>query len=82
MIHEWDDTAKAQWILEHGGIPDIAWIFERVDDKVYRRPMVNSSVGAQLPPWINKERELVLSYTTPGHDITDLNINEHSGRHT
>lgn len=75
---EWDDTAKAQWILENGPVPDHAWIFERVGDQVFKRPMAASDATTPLPPWINREREPVLRYTAPGYDIQDLDINEHT----
>lgn len=54
----WSDTEKAQWILENGE-PKIAWIFERNDELLYRRPMAADGI---LPPWMPRERELVKSY--------------------
>lgn len=48
----WTDAEKAQWILENGK-PEIAWIFERVDDTIYKRPM-----SENLPPWISRERQI------------------------
>ena len=55
------DADKAEWILKHG-TPKYAWIFERVGDTIYRRPMAEP--GTPLPPWINVNRE----------DITDQTI--------
>lgn len=78
MQDQWDDVAKSQWVLENGPVPDIVWIFERAGDQVFKRPMAHSN----LPPWINTERERVLSYTTPGYDIQDLTIQEHTTRNT
>jgi len=31
------------------------WIFERVDEQVYRKPMAEP--GTELPPWMPTERE-------------------------
>jgi|TARA_B110000483_G_C18161429_1_gene529464 hypothetical protein len=50
------DVEKAQWILENGNYKN-AWIFERVDDKVYKRPIPQD--GKKLPPWLSKERVLI-----------------------
>jgi hypothetical protein len=62
----WSDTDKAEWILQNGN-PHIAWIFERVDEKVYRRPMAPD--GEQLPPWLaNKPRELVTKQKQETHN--------------
>ena len=47
---------KAEWILKNGNVKP-AWIFERVDDKVYKRPIAPD--GHQLPPWMSKERVLI-----------------------
>lgn len=55
-MHEWTETEKAFWILEHGE-PKFAWIFERNGDEVYRRPF--ASPDTTLPPWVSKDRELV-----------------------
>ena len=63
MIVEWTDADKAAWILEYGK-PDVAWIFERVDETVYQRPMARD--GQVLPPWISTEREVVLVSTSTG----------------
>lgn len=76
MSKEWSDIDKAQWILENGPVPDIAWIFERVGDKVYRRPMT-AGIN-KIPPWIDTRRQEVLQYTADGYDIQDLNIQEHT----
>jgi hypothetical protein len=57
----WSDTDKAQWILENGK-PDYVWIFERVNDIVYKRPA--PAAGCSLPPWINREREI--AYVSDG----------------
>jgi hypothetical protein len=56
-IHtEYTEADKAQWILEHGQ-PRFVWIYERVDDKIYRKPM--SHPETNLPPWMSQQRELV-----------------------
>ncbi len=58
-IHtEYTEADKAQWILENGK-PRFVWIYERVDDKIYRKPM--SHPEASLPPWMSTQRELVRS---------------------
>lgn len=51
---EYTEADKAQWILENGH-PKFVWIFERVDDQVYRKPMAEP--GTELPPWMPTERE-------------------------
>lgn len=51
-MNTWTDAEKAQWILENGK-PEITWIFERVDDTIYKRPM-----SENLPPWISRERQI------------------------
>ena len=51
---EYTEADKAQWILENGH-PKFVWIFERVDDVVYRKPMAEP--GTELPPWMPTERE-------------------------
>jgi hypothetical protein len=55
-LDNWTDADKAVWILANGK-PNIAWIFERNDDIVYKRPMAEP--GMNLPPWISAEREEV-----------------------
>lgn len=66
---EWSDTDKAQWILENG-TPEFVWIYERVDNIVYRRP--SPPVDGQLPPWINKQREI--AYVSDAESYTDENF--------
>ena len=51
---EYTEADKAQWILENGH-PKFVWIFERVDEQVYRKPMAEP--GTELPPWMPTERE-------------------------
>lgn len=58
MPKVWTETEKAFWILEHGE-PKFAWIFERVGETVYQRPMAEP--GTNLPPWIPLEREDISS---------------------
>ena len=53
---QYTEADKAQWILENGR-PRFVWIFERDDDKIYRRPMAEP--GTELPPWMPTERELL-----------------------
>ena len=55
---EWTDAEKALWVLEHGPV-EYVWIYERVDNTVYRRPVMSDKSDA-FPPWINKEREEIL----------------------
>ncbi len=58
-MSEWSDVEKAEWILKNGHV-QTKQIFERVDNKVYARPvMVN---GAKLPPWISAERKLISTW--------------------
>mgnify|MGYP001199177120 FL=1 len=51
-----NDVDKAEWILKNGNVKP-AWIFERVDDKVYKRPIAPDN--QKLPPWMSKERVLI-----------------------
>lgn len=51
-MNTWTEADKAQWILENG-TPQITWIFERVDDTIYKRPM-----SENLPPWIGRDRQI------------------------
>ncbi len=51
---EYTEAEKAQWILENG-LPKFIWIFERVGEQIYRRPMAEP--GTELPPWVPTERE-------------------------
>lgn len=51
----WSDADKAQWILENGN-PEYVWIFERVDDTVFRRP-----AGILIPPWISIKRTIYIT---------------------
>ena len=51
---QYTEAEKAQWILENGH-PKFIWIFERVDEVTYRRPMAEP--GTELPPWMPTERE-------------------------
>lgn len=53
---DWTEEQKAMWVLEHGE-PDIAWIFERNDQIVYRRPLARN--GGLIPPWISLTRQQV-----------------------
>ena len=55
-MSEWSDVDKAEWILKNGHV-QTKNIFERVDNKVYARPIMEN--GAQLPPWISPERKLI-----------------------
>jgi hypothetical protein len=48
-----DDLDKAQWILENGK-PILKWVYERVDNIVYRRP---TNMKGPLPPWVSSERQ-------------------------
>lgn len=57
---EWDDTAKAQWILENGD-RTLKWIFERVGEQVYKRPI--GEPGKDFPPWINTKRIPIYKHT-------------------
>lgn len=52
---EWTDIDKAQWILENGN-PEIKWVYERVDDVVFRRPFLGDP-SDNIPPWIPEKRE-------------------------
>lgn len=72
MNKEWSDLDKAQWILENGPVPDIVWIYERVGDKIYKRPFADPN----MPPWINTRREEVVNYTAAGFELQDFYINE------
>lgn len=68
-MNTWTDTDKAQWILENG-TPDIAWIFERANNIIYRRPAAGSK---NIPPWIDKERhEYANLNNTTGYFDRDL----------
>lgn len=53
----WTEAQKALWILENG-VPEFAWIYERVDNTVYRRPVMGDP-EKPVPPWLNPEREIV-----------------------
>ena len=54
----WTDAEKALWILENGPV-EYCWIYERVDNTVFRRPVM-ADPSMPVPPWINKEREEIL----------------------
>lgn len=54
---KWTEAHKALWILEHG-VPEFAWIYERVDNTVYRRPVMGDT-KKPVPPWLNPDREIV-----------------------
>ena len=64
---EWTDAEKALWILEHGPV-EYAWIYERVDNTVYRRPVMGDA-NMPVPPWINKEREEILHMDKSKHTL-------------
>ena len=51
---EYTEVEKAQWILENGH-PKFVWIFARVGEQIYRKPMAEP--GTKLPPWMPTERE-------------------------
>lgn len=51
-MNTWTDTDKAQWILENGQ-PQVDWVFERVNEIIYRRPAGGSR---NIPPWISLDR--------------------------
>jgi hypothetical protein len=72
MSNTWSETAKAFWILEHGG-PKFAWIFERNGDIVYKRPMAEP--GTNLPPWISSEREEVTNKIV-GREVNMIILDE------
>lgn len=73
MNKKWSETEKAFWILEHGE-PKFAWIFERVGETVYRRPMAEPG-GTNLPPWIPTEREEVTNKIV-GQEANNVWIDE------
>jgi hypothetical protein len=58
QLANWSETDKALWILRNGQ-PNITWIFERVENVIYKRPM--AAQGEKLPPWISMEREEIKS---------------------
>jgi hypothetical protein len=58
-MSEWSDVEKAEWILKNGHV-QTKQIFERVDNKVYARPVMEN--GAKLPPWISAERKLISTW--------------------
>jgi hypothetical protein len=78
-MQEWDDVAKADWILKYGK-PDIAWIFERVDNVVYKRPI--QDLSRPVPPWISLKRQV--AFVTNGDTFIDINsdINTQIKEHT
>jgi hypothetical protein len=51
----WSEADKIEWVLANGK-PRIAWVYERIDQKVYRRP--SRDVSQNIPPWFSEEREL------------------------
>lgn len=58
MTHDWTDTDKAQWHLEHG-YPEILWVRERVGDEVYKRAFARNG---RLPPWqsgLKRDRDFI-----------------------
>lgn len=55
-VTDWTEEEKAIWVLEHGE-PDVAWIFERNGERLYRRPLARH--GGLIPPWISLTREEV-----------------------
>lgn len=60
--HAWTDAEKAQWILENQWDQrDITYIYERVGDQVYRRPMDTET----LPPWMSRQREPHMQFSKP-----------------
>jgi hypothetical protein len=48
----WTQEDKLQWVLENGE-PVYPVVFERVGNKLYKRPCAGS------PPWVPMERVLV-----------------------
>ncbi len=66
------EAEKAFWILENGKV-EIAWIFERNGDIVYRRPF--AAPGTKLPPWIDPKREEVTNKIV-GKEIESIIIDE------
>jgi len=78
----WTDTDKAAWILQNGK-PEYVWIYERVDDKVFRRPA--PATGKDLPPWMNKERELAYiseenTFINAAQEFTDYSKGAQNGK--
>lgn len=61
--HTWTDAEKAQWILENqwNYHNDITYIYERVGDQVYRRPLDTET----LPPWMSRQREQCMQFCEP-----------------
>ena len=58
-MSEWSDVDKAEWILKNGHV-QTKNIFERVDNKVYARPIMEN--GAKLHPWISPERKVISTW--------------------
>ena len=50
----WSDEDKIEWVLANGK-PRITWVYESVDQKVYRRPSRDASQN--IPPWVSEERQ-------------------------
>lgn len=60
---EWDPTARALWILEHGwDIDKVKFIYERVGSIVYKRPRID----CMTPPWWHTERVEIPDYDGDG----------------
>jgi hypothetical protein len=68
----WTEAEKAQWILENQWDSSaITYIYERVGDTVYRRP-IEIEV---LPPWMSKDREACIQFhETEDPDFSGPNI--------
>ncbi len=56
-VSEWTQEDKALWILTNGE-PNVAWIFERDGDTVYKRPMARN--GGLIPPWMNNKEQVTM----------------------
>ena len=78
---DWNEADKAAWILKHGK-PDIVWIFERVDNTVYKRPMGDPDGNKPIPPWISMKRQVAFVSNGDTFVETRRQIHEHIEEHT
>jgi hypothetical protein len=72
MNDQWTDADKAWWRLQHG-TTKLVWIYERVGQKVFRRP--SQTLSENLPPWVSNNRQEVNSELF-GKKFTQLIIDD------
>lgn len=69
----WNTADRAWWTLQNGKV-DIVWIYERVDEKIYRRP--SQKLSKNIPPWIDVQRRQLVNKLWETHKMAQYTTSQ------